>query len=207
MSHVSSSDRLGLRVARLEDVPALKELIAVSVRALQNAEYTQAQIEGALGTVYGTDKVMIGDGTFFVVEDGSAIVGCGGWSRRRTGFGSDDSPVKDDSFLDPTSDPAKIRAFFVHPGWVRRGIATRILLACEQAARDAGFKRFELVSTLTGVPLYRRRGYVEVEIVTMTLPNSEPYRAVRMRKEAITQAPVSQHPHERQSDDNACLET
>ena len=171
-----------LRVARLDDLPALKELIVASVRGLQNTEYSQAQIEGAIGTVNGTDRTMIGDGTFFVAEDGRTIVGCGGWSRRRTAFGSDNSPVKDDSPLDPGTDPAKIRGFFVHPEWARQGIGTRILLACEQAAREAGFTRFELVSTLTGVPLYRRHGYVEVERVTLTLPNDEPYEAVRMQK-------------------------
>ena len=176
------ADRLRLRVARLDDMPELNTLIAASVRGLQNSDYSQAQIEGAIGSVYGTDRTMIGAGTFFVVEDGLAIIGCGGWSRRRTAFGSDDSPVKDDSPLDPQSDPAKIRGFFISPSWARQGIGTRILLACEDAARNAGFSRFELVSTLTGVPLYRRNGYVEIERVTFTLPNSEPYTAVRMRK-------------------------
>jgi GNAT superfamily N-acetyltransferase len=171
-----------LRVARLEDVPVLTELIAASVRGLQTAEYSTSQIEGAIGTIYGTDRTMIGDGTFFVVEHGSEIVGCGGWSRRRTAFGSDDSPVKDDSPLDPHTDPAKIRGFFVHPSWARRGIGTRILLACEEAARKAGFTRLELVSTLTGVALYRGHGYVETERVTLTLPNGQPYAAVRMQK-------------------------
>jgi GNAT superfamily N-acetyltransferase len=179
---LKSADRLILRVALFDDVPALKQLIAESVRGLQIADYSGVQIEGALGTVYGTDQTMIGDGTFFVVEDGLTIVGCGGWSRRRTAFGSDNSPVKDDSPLDPESDPAKIRGFFVHPGWARQGIATRILRACEEAARAAGFNHFELVSTLTGIPLYRRHGYIEVERLTLVLPNSEPYAAVRMQK-------------------------
>jgi N-acetylglutamate synthase-like GNAT family acetyltransferase len=179
---VRSTDGLVLRIARLEDVPALKQLIAASVRGLQNAEYSEQQIAGALGTVYGTDRTMISDGTFFVLEDGSTIVGCGGWSWRRTAFGSDDSPVKDDSPLDPRTDPAKIRGFFVHPSWAKKGLGTRILLACEEAARGAGFARFELVSTLTGVPLYRNHGYIEVERVTLTLPNSVPYDAVRMKK-------------------------
>ena len=125
---------------------------------------------------------MISVGTFFVLEDGLVVVGCGGGSRRRTAFGSDDSPVKDDSPLDPQIDPAKIRGFFVHPSWARQGLGTLILLACEEAARAAGFRQFELVSTLTGVPLYRNRGYIEVERVTLTLPNSEPYGAVRMKK-------------------------
>lgn len=178
----TSPDRLAIRIARVEDVPALTCLIALSVRGLQNAEYSEAQIEGALGTVYGTDRTMIADGTFFIVEDGSAVVGCGGWSRRRTAFGSDDSPVKDDSPLNLPTDAAKIRGFFVHPSRARQGIGTQILLACEEAARKAGFTCFELVSTLTGVPLYRRHGYVEVERVTLTLPNAQRYEAVRMKK-------------------------
>lgn len=180
---MSPQHSLILRAARLEDVPALKELIALSVWGLQNREYTKPQIAGALGTVYGTDRTMIADGTFYVVTDGQVIAGCGGWSRRRTAFGSDDSPVKDDSLLDPHVDPAKIRGFFVHPAWARQGIGSRILRACEDAAQNAGFRRFELVSTLTGVALYRSHGYVEIERVTLTLPNSESYAAVRMRKD------------------------
>lgn len=179
----STADRLELRVARVEDLPLLKELIVASVRGLQTAEYSERQIEGALGTIYGTDRTMISDGTFFVLEDGAKIVGCGGWSRRRTAFGSDDSPVKDDSLLDPQTDAAKIRGFFVHPSWVRQGLGTRILLACEQAARMAGFTRFELVSTLTGVALYSQHAYIEIERVTLTLPNSQSYEAVRMKKD------------------------
>ena len=173
---------LTLRAARLDEVAALNQMIAASVRGLQGADYSDAQVEGALGSVYGTDRTMINDGTFFVVEHGAEIVGCGGWSKRRTAFGSDDSPVKDDSPLDPRTDAAKIRGFFVHPDWARQGIGTRILAACEDAARAAGFRRFELVATLTGVALYRRHGYEEVERVTLTLPNGELYPAVRMRK-------------------------
>lgn len=174
---------LSLRVAQVEDVPAIRELIGESVRGLQQAEYSEAQIQGALGTIYGTDQQMMDDGTFFVVECGPTIVACGGWSRRRTSFGSDHSPVKDDTPLDPSTDPAKIRGFFVHPDWARRGIATLILEKCEEAARNAGFARFELFSTLTGVALYQRRGYVERERVCFTLPNGEPYEAVRMTKD------------------------
>jgi GNAT superfamily N-acetyltransferase len=178
-----TGDTLRLRVARADDASALRDMIAESVRALQHADYTVAQIEGALGTIYGTDQTMIADGTFYVVEQDGAVVGCGGWSRRRTAFGSDHSPVKDDTPLDPASDAAKIRGFFVHPSWARRGIASRILDACERAARDAGFTRFELVSTLTGVPLYRRHGYVACGQVCFTLPNGEPYQAVLMTKD------------------------
>jgi GNAT superfamily N-acetyltransferase len=157
-------------------------LIAESVRVLQGADYTPAQIEGALGTVYGTDQAMISDGTYYVIEHEGQIVACGGWSQRHTAFGSDHSPVKDDRLLDPQTDPAKIRAFFVHPAYARQGLGTRILKACEDAARRANFTRFELTATLTGVPLYARHGYTAVETVWFELPNGQPYSAVRMRK-------------------------
>lgn len=180
-----------LRTATLDDIPALKALIAQSVRGLQTNDYTPSQIENAIGTIYGTDRQMIADGTFFVVEDGDRMVACGGWSKRRTAFGSDDSPVKDDSPLDPATDAAKIRGFFVHPNYARRGIGTRILQACEEAAAKAGFRCYELTSTLTGVTLYARHGYVETERLTLTLPNGEPYPAVRMKRpaKAATSAP------------------
>jgi GNAT superfamily N-acetyltransferase len=177
-----NTEALVFRAATLEDVPALRELIEASVRGLQGADYTPSQVEGALGTVYGTDRAMISDGTYFVVEHEGGIVACGGWSKRRTAFGSDHSPVKDDRLLDPQVDAAKIRAFFVHPTYARQGLGTRILKACEDAAETAGFTRFELTATLTGVPLYARHGYVEVETVCFMLPNGEPYSAVRMRK-------------------------
>ena len=172
-----------LRAAKLEDVPALRELIRESVWALQRNDYTDEQISGALGTVYGTDRRLIEDGTFFVVEcpDG-AIAACGGWSRRKTAFGSDDSPVKDDSFGDPGVDPARIRGFFVHPAWSRKGLGTRILKACEAAAVEAGFTRAELVATVTGVALYKRYGYAVTREYEWDLPNGTRYRAIGMSK-------------------------
>jgi GNAT superfamily N-acetyltransferase len=172
-----------LRTATAGDIPRLEALIAESVRGLQREDYTAEQIEGALGTIYGTDRRMIADGTFFIVEHCGEVAGCGGWSKRRTAFGSDSSPVKDDSCLDPAVEPAKIRGFFVHPAYARKGIGSRILKACEEAAAAAGFSAFELTSTLTGVALYRRHGYVETERLIFTLPNGVPYVAVRMRRE------------------------
>ncbi len=108
-----------LRQATLEDVPRLERLIPESVRALQAGDYTREQMEGALGTVFGVDRQLIRDGTYFIMEDREAIVACGGWSRRRTSFGSDHAPSKDDAELDPLREAAKIRAFFVHPSWGR----------------------------------------------------------------------------------------
>ena len=181
-----------LRAAKLEDVPALQELICESVWALQREDYTDEQISGALGTIYGTDQRMILDGTFFVVENADgAIVACGGWSRRKTAFGSDSSPVKDDSFGEPGVDPARIRGFFVHPAWARQGLGTRILKACESAAVEAGFTRAELVATVTGVALYERHGYAVTRRYEFDLPNGASYVAVGMAKALVASSAVS----------------
>ena len=175
-----------LRTAEMRDVAALRELIAESVRVLQRGDYSEEQIEGALGTVFGVDTRLIEDGTYYVVEaegDGRAmIVGCGGWSKRKTLFGSDEQAGREDALLDPRTDAAKIRAFFVHPGWVRKGIATQILQRCEDAARGEGFRRLEMGATLTGVPMYAARGYDEVERIEVPLVNGSSLPVVRMAK-------------------------
>jgi GNAT superfamily N-acetyltransferase len=173
---------LTLRQAVPADVPALRVLIDASVRKLQAGDYTSAQIEGALQSVYGVDSQLIADGTYFVVEAESVIVGCGGWSKHKTLFGGDHWAGREDSLLDPHRDAAKIRAFFVHPDWVRRGIGSMILDACETAAAAAGFTRFEMGATLTGVPLYRARGYVALENIAAPLKNGETLAVVRMEK-------------------------
>jgi len=116
-----------IRKARPEDVPVLQVLIPESVRALQAEHYSAEQMEGALGTVFGVDTQLISDGTYFIAEAEGNIVGCGGWSRRKTLFGSDHVAGKDDAWLDPGVDAARIRAFFIHPGWARRGISSQIL--------------------------------------------------------------------------------
>ena len=163
---------LTLRTAVPADIPALRVLIDASVRGLQAADYTPAQIEGALQTVYGVDSQLIADGTYYVVEarPDSKIVGCGGSSKRKTLFGGDRWTAREDSLLNPQQDAAKIRAFFVHPHWVRRGIGSMILEACEKAASADGFSHFEMGATLTGVPLYRAKGYVALESLDVPLP-------------------------------------
>ena len=135
--------------------------------------------------MYGVDSQLIADGTYFVVESDEPekqIVGCGGWSRRKTLYGGDRWTGREDSLLDPQKDAAKIRAFFVHPGWVRRGIGTILLDACEQAALAAGFRRLEMGATLSGVPLYAARGYVSLENLAVPLANGESLPIVRMEK-------------------------
>jgi GNAT superfamily N-acetyltransferase len=175
---------LTLRQAVAADISVLTALIDASVRGLQAADYTPAQIEGALQTVYGVDSQLIADGTYYVVETraGPVIVGCGGWSKRKTLFGGDCWTGREDSLLNPLHDAAKIRAFFVHPDWVRRGIGSMILEACERAAAAAGFTRFEMGATLTGVPLYRARGYVALENLEVPLKNGESLAVIRMEK-------------------------
>ncbi len=173
---------LTLRLAVGADIPLLTGLIATSVRVLQAADYTSAQLEGALLSVYGVDTQLIDDGTYFVAEVDGAIVACGGWSKRRTLFGSDHCAGREDTLLDPAFDAAKIRAFFVHPEWVRRGIGSRILDACEAAAYSHGFSKFEMGATLTGIALYKARGYHEVERIDVPLPGGQVLPIVRMSK-------------------------
>ncbi|MBC8096561.1 MAG: GNAT family N-acetyltransferase, partial [Akkermansiaceae bacterium] len=144
--------------------------------------YTPSQIEGAIGTVFGVDTQLIRDGTYFVAESGGAIVGCGGWSRRKALFGSDRGKSEEDSLLDPSFEPARIRAFFVHPDFARRGIGQALLEASEQAALAAGFNRIDIVATLTGEPLYRKFGYSVVERYELQLVNQEKLPVVRLAK-------------------------
>jgi GNAT superfamily N-acetyltransferase len=176
--------RLSFRHATRADVPALQQLIDASVRGLQAGDYTPIQIEGALGVLLGVDTTLIDDQTYFIAESESILVGCGGWSMRKTLFGADRADGRENAFLDPLHDAAKIRAIFVHPAWARRGIGSRILEVCENAAIDAGFKRFEMGSTLTGVPLYKLKNYVELETIHVPLPNGAALPVVRMIKTA-----------------------
>lgn len=158
---------LQIRQATSADIPALQDLIRASVLGLQSVDYTPEQLEHALERIFGVDTQLIADGTYFIaeveVEGEPVIAGCGGWSKRKTLYGSDHCAGREDTLLDPRLEAAKIRAFFVHPAWARRGIGSRILEVCEAAAAGAGFRRFEMGATLTGVPLYLARGYVEGE--------------------------------------------
>jgi len=180
-------DTLHYRLATPADIPRLHALIDRSVRELQAQDYTPAQLDGALGSYLGVDTQLIADGTYLVVEaldasPGAPFIASGGWSRRKTLCGGDHRPGRDDSLLDPATEAAKIRAFFVHPNWARRGIGTKILELCENAARAEGFTRFEMGATLTGVRLYARHGYIEVECLGMPLANGESLPIVRMTK-------------------------
>ncbi len=158
-----------IRKARLEERPALEQLIALSARALSREDYSEAQIEGAVAKIFGVDTELVADGTYLVVEHAGEAIACGGWSRRRTLFGGDRFAGREAGLLDPASEAAKIRAFFVHPGWARRGVGRALLAACEAQARAAGFHTVELMATLPGVKLYRACGYVPAEQVSYEL--------------------------------------
>jgi GNAT superfamily N-acetyltransferase len=188
-----------LRLAVPEDVPVLRELIDASVRGLQTQDYTPAQIEGALKTVFGVDSQLIADGTYIVAQAEPAaieragaknvpsewiIVGCGGWSKRKTLYGSDHWTGREDALLDPLRDAAKIRAFFIHPDWARRGVGSMILQACEDAASSAGFTRYEMGATLTGAKLFGAKGYVAVKPISIPLVNGQSLPVIHMEKQA-----------------------
>jgi GNAT superfamily N-acetyltransferase len=172
-----------LRTATQEDEPALRALIARSIRALGAHDYSPAQIEAALQGAFGVDTALIRDETYFVIAtpDG-ALVACGGWSRRRTLFGSDARSGRDESWLDPQCESARIRAFFVDPAHARRGLGRAILDHSEAQAAAAGFSSFELMATLPGVRLYEKCGYLPAGEIDHPLAAGLTIRFVPMRK-------------------------
>jgi predicted N-acetyltransferase YhbS len=171
------------RIAREDDIAALAELIPLSVRELQADTYSSAQMETAIATsLFGVDRQLIRDGTYFVVEHDGQIVGCGGWSKRSSKFGGDPHGARSDAELDPGHDAARIRAFFVHPEWARRGIGRSIMAACEEAIIASGFRRVEIVATLAGEPLYEAFGYAVVERFDIPMTADVGLPVVRMTK-------------------------
>jgi N-acetylglutamate synthase-like GNAT family acetyltransferase len=172
-----------LRKATLDDRPAIEELIKASARGLSRAEYSDEQIEGAIRTVFGVDTNLIEDGTYFVADSDGELIGCGGWSKRRTLFGGDQYTTRDASALNPETEPAKIRAFFVHPEHARKGVARAILMACENEARAAGFQALELMATLPGIKFYEASGYQGTESVELIVGDGIVIGLVPMKKE------------------------
>lgn len=152
------------RIATPEDAAALAQVMEASIAALQRGFLHDAQI-AASRTIMGLDRQLLIDGTYFVVEAGDRIAGCGGWSRRATLYGGDHTPGRDAALLDPARDAARVRAMYTHPDFARRGVGRRILDLCEAAARAEGFRRVELMATLSGRALYSQCGYVDIEAI------------------------------------------
>jgi GNAT superfamily N-acetyltransferase len=178
-----------LRVARLDEVGRLNGLIAASARALSRGYYSPPQIEALIAQVFGVDTQLLADRTYYVIERDEELLACGGWSHRRTLFGGDQAKGATDADLDPRTEAARIRAFFVHPAAARQGLGRRLLAHCESAARGAGFRRAELMATLPGEPLYRAAGYEPLERVEYALSGCEAVEFVRMGRALTSPGP------------------
>jgi GNAT superfamily N-acetyltransferase len=152
------------RLATRDDVPALVPLIQAAIDELQKQFLDEDQIRSS-HAIMGLDNQLIDDGTYFIVECDGQLAGCGGWSRRATLYGGDHSAGRDSAMLDPARDPAKVRAMYTHPAFSRRGVGRLVLSLCESTAAAAGFTRLELMSTLSGLPLYRAAGFEVIEEV------------------------------------------
>ena len=176
-----------IRIAKSDDQPAIEKLIAESVRGLSRDDYDARQIELSIKSVFGVDTELIADETYFVVEtQAGQLAGCGGWSKRRTLYGASAYKLSRDSeLLDPERDAAKIRAFFIHPDFARKGVGTLILEACEREARAHGFKAAEMMATLPGVKLYAARGYEGSEEVKVPVGENIDIICIKMRKELV----------------------
>ena len=181
----SAPVQLSLRHATHADLPELERLISASVQRLSIGYYTPAEIQSALKHVFGPDTQLIADRSYYVVTDGSRIVGAGGWSRRATLYGGNQMRQEDDPLLDPARDPARIRAYFVDPDYKRRGIGRQLLAACTVAADEAGFRDFVLIATLPGVPFYAAVGFKREEERVTVLPDGVALRFVRMTRPIV----------------------
>lgn len=171
-----------IRPAGMDERDAIGQLIAESARHLSRDHYNDMQIDAAISTVFGVDTDLIEDGTYFVAESDGVLIGCGGWSRRKTLFGGDQYSSRDAGYLDPESDFARIRAFFIHPAHARKGIARAILERCEEEAKRHGFRGLELMATLPGIEFYKSCGFVELGDFDLDLKDGVKLELVPMRK-------------------------
>ena len=153
-----ASSTLTHRLATPDDLDVLRILMDAAISELQKPFLNESQIASSR-TIMGLDTQLIDDGTYFIVESDGELAGCGGWSRRATLYGGDQSPGRSAALLDPAKDAARVRAMYTHPSYTRKGVGRLILSLCEEAARSEGFKRVELVATMAGEPLYRASGY------------------------------------------------
>jgi len=176
---------ISLRKACAEDVEKLATLIAASVRGLAKGFYNDVQIEHSIRTVFGVDHQLIEDGTYFVAELHGRTAGCGGWSKRKTLYGASVYEGRDPELLDPSNEPAKIRAFFVHPEMARLGVGRSILERCETEAREYGFRSAEMMATLPGVPLYEVCGYQRIGSQNIPIGDGAEIECVIMRKDLV----------------------
>ncbi|CAN7632472.1 GNAT family N-acetyltransferase [Phenylobacterium sp. LjRoot225] len=170
-----------LRLAEAEDIPVLAPLMREAIEALLSP-VLPPHLVAASFEIMGLDRQLIADCTYYAVESGGQIVGCGGWSRRATLFGGDHTHGRDPAMLEPGRDPARVRAMYTRPDWTRRGVGRRVLDHCEAAAAAEGFTACELAATLAGEPLYRACGYQTVERFEAPTSSGDSVPLIRMRK-------------------------
>ena len=160
-----------LRQARLDEAEAIDALMKASTADIFPAFYDAEQTAASITYISSVDRTLIEDGTYFVVEADGELIACGGWSRRDKLYTGSGDAAGDARLLDPATEPARVRAMFVRPDWTRRGLGTRILEACETAAKAEGFRMLALVATMPGLPLYQRYGFVTTRHADVTMPN------------------------------------
>jgi GNAT superfamily N-acetyltransferase len=177
-----ADDEPTLRLAELADADTIDVLMKASTAAIFPRFYSQAETDASVRYIAIVDRTLIEDGTYFVVEADGQIVACGGWSRRDKLYTGSGDAAEDSRLLDPETEAARVRAMFVRDDWTRRGLGTRILEACQAAAKAEGFRRLALGATLPGVALYERFGFVANGDMTVTLPNGTTVAAVAMDK-------------------------
>ncbi len=176
------SASVNLRLATVNDIPALRVLIDISARTLSTGLYSPEQIDALIAHVFGVDSQLITDGTYFVIDGAEGPAAAGGWSARHTLYGGDQMKSGQDRRLVPGVEAARIRAFFVHPRWARQGLARRLYAACARAAWDAGFREFELMATRPGEPLYAALGFAVAERIVADLPGGVTAPFARMHR-------------------------
>jgi GNAT superfamily N-acetyltransferase len=172
-----------VRAARPDDIPAMEALIARSGIELSEGFYTKEQAAAVTEHVFGVDTQLVADQTYFLIEQDGKLVACGGWSKRSTLFGADRTKQGADPLLDPATEPARIRAFFVDPSAARQGLGRLLLKHCTDAAAAGGFQSLELAATMPGVPLYLACGFEVVEPIEITLPGPIQVPLARMRRQ------------------------
>jgi GNAT superfamily N-acetyltransferase len=174
-----------IRPATAADIPVLQALIERSGIELSVGFYTPEQADAVTREVFGVDTQLIRDGTYFAIEDAARIVACGGWSKRSTPYGGDQHKAAPDRLLDPATEPAKIRAFFVDPDMARRGLGSMLMRHCTAQALAAGFTSLELTATMPGVPLYLAHGFAHVHDLRLSLAGGQVTLPLALMRKAI----------------------
>ena len=174
--------QLAIRVANLTDFDALYTLAEAAAHSACAGDYTPVQVQTLLRCGLRVDVQLIRDRTCYVIEHARRVVACGAWSHRAAWMGRihpDDTGSPRD-LLDPEVHPARLRAFFVHPEFARRGMGRVLVALCERLASAARFRELELLATPAGRRLFLACGFRDVEPMTQIFPNGVAVCTYRM---------------------------